>query len=123
MKPAQAVLRIEGGNIFPFTANNLNIFVSALVDLLPNITASDIVIGQVRDPYSEMLHEIQCPDLLYWMLRRERSLQHSQLHNEQYQRSILCAASLLCNCKSCERVLCRLHMPLGGAEPDSLSPQ
>ena len=44
----QAVLRIEGANIFPFTANSLNIFVSALVDLLPNVTASDIVIGQVR---------------------------------------------------------------------------
>ena len=44
---AQAVLRIEGANIFPFTANSLNIFVSALVDLLPNVTASDIVIGQV----------------------------------------------------------------------------
>lgn len=31
----------------PFTANNLNIFVSALVQSLPNVTASDIVINQV----------------------------------------------------------------------------
>ncbi len=47
-KCVQAVLRMEGANIMPFTANNLNIFVSALVASLPNITASDIVIGQVR---------------------------------------------------------------------------
>ncbi|BDA50936.1 probable serine/threonine-protein kinase DDB_G0267514 at C-terminar half [Coccomyxa sp. Obi] len=43
----EAVLRMEGANIMPFTANNLNIFVSALVDSLPNMTASDVVIGQV----------------------------------------------------------------------------
>ena len=43
----QAVLRVEGANIIPFTANNLNIFVSAVVAQLPNVTARDIVISQV----------------------------------------------------------------------------
>ena len=43
----QAVLRIEGANIIPFTANNLNIFVTAVVTQLPNVTAKDIVISQV----------------------------------------------------------------------------
>ena len=43
----QAVLRVEGANIIPFTANNLNIFVTAVVTQLPNITARDIVISQV----------------------------------------------------------------------------
>ena len=44
---SQAVLRIEGANIIPFTANNLNIFVTAVVSQLPNVTAKDIVISQV----------------------------------------------------------------------------
>ena len=43
----QAVLRVEGANIIPFTANNLNIFVTAVVTQLPNVTAKDIVISQV----------------------------------------------------------------------------
>ena len=43
----QAVLRVEGANIIPFTANNLNIFVTAVVAQLPNVTAKDIVISQV----------------------------------------------------------------------------
>ena len=43
----QAVLRMEGANLIPFTANNLNIFVSAVVAQLPNVTARDIVISQV----------------------------------------------------------------------------
>lgn len=46
----QAVLRVEGANIIPFTANNLNIFVTAVVTSLPNVTAKDIVISQVRIP-------------------------------------------------------------------------
>ncbi len=44
----QAVLRVEGANIIPFTANNLNIFVTAVVTQLPNVTAKDIVISQVH---------------------------------------------------------------------------
>jgi len=48
----QAVLRIEGANIIPFTANNLNIFVTAVVTQLPNVTAKDIVISQVYNPVS-----------------------------------------------------------------------
>ena len=44
----QVDLRLEGANIIPFTANSLNIFVGALVDELPNVTASDLIIGQVR---------------------------------------------------------------------------
>jgi hypothetical protein len=44
------VLRVEGANIMPFTASNLNIFVSALVASLPNVTANDLVINQVRKP-------------------------------------------------------------------------
>ena len=38
---------MEGAYIIPFTANNLNIFVSAVVAQLPNVTARDIVISQV----------------------------------------------------------------------------
>ena len=40
-------MRIEGANIIPFTANNLNILVTAVVSQLPNVTAKDIVISQV----------------------------------------------------------------------------
>ena len=43
----QAVIRIEGPGIYPFTANSLAIFVGAVTAELPNITASDIVIDQV----------------------------------------------------------------------------
>ena len=46
----QAVLRVEGANVIPFTANNLNIFVTAVVTQLPNVTAKDIVISQVCSP-------------------------------------------------------------------------
>ena len=40
-------MRIEGANVIPFTANNLNILVTAVVSQLPNVTAKDIVISQV----------------------------------------------------------------------------
>ncbi len=46
-------MRLEGANIIPFTANNLNILVTAVVSQLPNVTAKDIVISQVRQPSSE----------------------------------------------------------------------
>ena len=49
----QAVMRLEGANIIPFTANNLNILVTAVVSQLPNVTAKDIVISQVRQQSSE----------------------------------------------------------------------
>ena len=42
------MLRIEGANVLPFTANSLNIFVTAVTSSLPNVTASDIIIGPVR---------------------------------------------------------------------------
>ena len=34
--------------MLPFTANSLNIFVTAVVSSLPNVTANDIIIGPVR---------------------------------------------------------------------------
>lgn len=46
-------MRLEGANIIPFTANNLNILVTAVVSQLPNVTAKDIVISQVRQQSSE----------------------------------------------------------------------
>ena len=65
-KCLQAVLRMEGANIMPFTANNLAIFVSALVASLPNVTASDIVIGQVQ---------IRCTRHFCSLARAEKSSQ------------------------------------------------
>lgn len=57
----QAVLRVEGANIIPFTANNLNIFVTAVVAQLPNVTAKDIVISQVCSRNSESLSQCATP--------------------------------------------------------------
>lgn len=63
---AQAVIRIEGAGVFPFTANNLNIFVTAVVSELPNVTANDIVINQVRALLTASHPEEKTPHVRAW---------------------------------------------------------
>ena len=53
---------MEGPGIYPFTANSLNIFVSAVFAELPNITASDIAIDQVPCWSFVIQHVMRLPD-------------------------------------------------------------
>ena len=83
----QAVLRVEGANIIPFTANNLNIFVSAVVAQLPNVTAKDIVISQVRTALVVPCTAAGVPLLAYaWPLQSlQHCLRRMHKHSKQQQ--------------------------------------